>query len=304
MICATCGTANDPGTKFCENCGARLAAACSNCGSPLKDNTRFCGECGTPAAPGPATVGPAAMRTGEWEAGLEELNRVMERNLDPVDWGQAAGSAYSIQVFLGEPDEAIWGRLETFRALPPDDPGHLALLDAESWQLLVAGEFKQAYETYMTLARNSALNAPDSLLMAAHCAIWLHDKVAAREALDLLTANGQHGPVLDLGQRAARAGLLGLDGRTAEALPEYREVLRAFRERNLPLDEAVTAIDVLAVFGNEDPEGRKQAERAREIFESLGGKGLLGMLRGFGGDLTLEAVETDREAERSSVPAA
>jgi len=50
LICATCGTENAAGKKFCVQCGAPLALACASCGSPLAIGERFCGECGTPVA--------------------------------------------------------------------------------------------------------------------------------------------------------------------------------------------------------------------------------------------------------------
>ena len=35
------------GTKFCQECGAKLGAAkCNRCGAPLSLGIRFCGECG------------------------------------------------------------------------------------------------------------------------------------------------------------------------------------------------------------------------------------------------------------------
>ena len=52
-ICPSCH-AESGGGRFCQECGAGLAAAggirqCTNCGTPL-EGTRFCGECGTAAA--------------------------------------------------------------------------------------------------------------------------------------------------------------------------------------------------------------------------------------------------------------
>jgi class 3 adenylate cyclase/tetratricopeptide (TPR) repeat protein len=63
--CPTCGTANEPGRKFCGECGTRLAANCPNCGTANAPGTRFCGECGTALANGAAAgvgtgVAPAA----------------------------------------------------------------------------------------------------------------------------------------------------------------------------------------------------------------------------------------------------
>jgi uncharacterized OB-fold protein len=49
--CPSCGTQNAPGTKFCNECGAKLGAAaagkCPSCGAENEPGTRFCGECGT-----------------------------------------------------------------------------------------------------------------------------------------------------------------------------------------------------------------------------------------------------------------
>ena len=75
VICATCGTANEAGRKFCGECGSALAAPCPRCGASNAPTVKFCGECGLdlrvggtdaaalrgcgrPAAAGPAVAGP------------------------------------------------------------------------------------------------------------------------------------------------------------------------------------------------------------------------------------------------------
>lgn len=49
-ICKNCGADNEPGTKFCGECGAKLgspeAAACPKCGTENAPGTKFCGNCG------------------------------------------------------------------------------------------------------------------------------------------------------------------------------------------------------------------------------------------------------------------
>ena len=54
MNCSNCGTENDPGRKFCVECGTRLAIACPACGAANGVGSKFCGECGTSFAASPA----------------------------------------------------------------------------------------------------------------------------------------------------------------------------------------------------------------------------------------------------------
>ena len=61
MICANCGTQNEPGTRFCDECGAALAAACPSCGATNRANAKFCATCGT------TLVGPAPANAEERE---------------------------------------------------------------------------------------------------------------------------------------------------------------------------------------------------------------------------------------------
>jgi class 3 adenylate cyclase/tetratricopeptide (TPR) repeat protein len=63
VICANCGSENAPGAKFCNECGATMAAGCPNCGAINKPGARFCNECGTALAGGaPAATGAAGAR--------------------------------------------------------------------------------------------------------------------------------------------------------------------------------------------------------------------------------------------------
>ena len=51
VLCPQCGSANQPGVKFCQQCGTRMGEPslcfCSQCGSENPADTRFCGSCGT-----------------------------------------------------------------------------------------------------------------------------------------------------------------------------------------------------------------------------------------------------------------
>jgi class 3 adenylate cyclase/tetratricopeptide (TPR) repeat protein len=64
ITCPNCGTANEPGRKFCGECGAKLASVCSSCGTANAPTARFCGECGTALAGGPAPTASAGATAG------------------------------------------------------------------------------------------------------------------------------------------------------------------------------------------------------------------------------------------------
>jgi class 3 adenylate cyclase/tetratricopeptide (TPR) repeat protein len=53
MLCPRCQHENPPGTKFCGECAAPLAAVCPSCGAGNPPENKFCGHCATPLRTGP-----------------------------------------------------------------------------------------------------------------------------------------------------------------------------------------------------------------------------------------------------------
>jgi ribosomal protein L40E len=47
-ICLKCGTLNEVGAAFCDNCGAPLTKKCSKCGEINDADAKFCRKCGEP----------------------------------------------------------------------------------------------------------------------------------------------------------------------------------------------------------------------------------------------------------------
>ena len=64
-------------------------------------------------------------------------------------------------------------------------------------------------------------------------------------------------------------GIAALEGRPADALPLYREALRAWRDLGLAWDEALCGLDMALLLDPADPEVRAAAEAAREILVRL-----------------------------------
>ncbi|HEY7655029.1 MAG TPA: adenylate/guanylate cyclase domain-containing protein [Methylomirabilota bacterium] len=61
MQCEACRLDNPPQNRFCDQCGAPLAAVCPSCGGPVRPEARFCGVCGKRLGAEPG-AGPAGSR--------------------------------------------------------------------------------------------------------------------------------------------------------------------------------------------------------------------------------------------------
>ncbi len=138
MICASCGTENRAGAKFCMECAAPFAAACPACGASNLPAAKFCSECATPLAASPARaaaaaalappgVAPAAREpTAERrlvsvlfadlvgftpyaeERDSEEVRETLTRYFDLANdiVGQYGGT---VEKFIGDAVMAVWG---------------------------------------------------------------------------------------------------------------------------------------------------------------------------------------------------
>ena len=129
VTCATCGTENDAGRKFCLECGTSLAAGCPACGSQNPPAARFCGECGArlagavaPAHAAPATASPVAERrvvsvlfadlvgftTLAEHRDAEEVRDLLSRYFD-LARGIVERHGGTIEKFIGDAVMAVWG---------------------------------------------------------------------------------------------------------------------------------------------------------------------------------------------------
>ena len=123
MRCSACGTNNEPGSKFCDECGAALSDACPRCQQPVRADARFCRNCGTalteglvPEA-GPVSerrlvtvlfadlVGFTTLAEGrDPEATRELLTAYFETARDAIE--RHGGT---IEKFIGDAVMAVWG---------------------------------------------------------------------------------------------------------------------------------------------------------------------------------------------------
>ncbi len=125
MRCPACGTENEPGRKFCGECGGGLALVCPECGSPNTPAAKFCGECGAALAAERAPVDrplAAAERrlvsvlfadlvgfTSASEArDAEDTRELLSRYFETC---QRLISLYggTVEKFIGDAVMAVWG---------------------------------------------------------------------------------------------------------------------------------------------------------------------------------------------------
>jgi class 3 adenylate cyclase/tetratricopeptide (TPR) repeat protein len=123
MVCASCGTENRAGRKFCSHCGAPLALACPTCGAANEPGDAFCGECGAPFGASPSVPeAPAAERrlvsvlfadlvgfTSLSEArDAEEVRELLSRYFDLC---RRIVTVYggTVEKFIGDAVMAVWG---------------------------------------------------------------------------------------------------------------------------------------------------------------------------------------------------
>jgi class 3 adenylate cyclase/tetratricopeptide (TPR) repeat protein len=129
--CPSCGTLAVAGTKFCAECGTRLATGCPSCGTQNVPGAKFCVECGLnlmangPVPPAPEQPVPA---TGSAERRLvsilfadlvgsttlaedrdpEETRELLTRYFDTCNVIIARYGG-TVEKFIGDAVMAVWG---------------------------------------------------------------------------------------------------------------------------------------------------------------------------------------------------
>src|SRR5436190_4131705 len=126
-VCASCGTSNREGRKFCSACGSPLAVGCPTCGAAFDPGDAFCGECGAAlgapaAASRPAAAAPTAERrlvsvlfadlvgftTLSERRDAEDVRELLSRYFDSC---RRLIELYGgvVEKFIGDAVMAVWG---------------------------------------------------------------------------------------------------------------------------------------------------------------------------------------------------
>jgi len=214
-------------------------------------------------------VGYTAFLAGDWDGALAELEGVLAEDLDRGDRISILSNALIVHACRGESVADGIAELERLGAEITDARWRIPVLDLEGNAGLAVGRLEDARGAWRELARLEPSQTPEFMYRAARPALWNLDRVAAQADLKALDDTGVHGRVVEIRRLTIRAGLAALDGQVAEALAEYREALRGWRELRVPWDEALTSVDMATLIDPARPEVQAAGESAREILSLL-----------------------------------
>ena len=115
-------------------------------------------------------------------------------------------------------------------------------------------------------------------ILTCRVALLLGDLPGLLAKFEWVRWRGRQGKWIRRVVRSFEAGALALEGRTAEALTEYRTVLDEWRTARLPMDLALTLIERAWLLGDVDSEAAAGLDEARQVLAEMGAEGLLDRL--------------------------
>lgn len=100
--CWNCGFDNQPGAKFCANCGKPQRPPCQECGAEIPEGSRFCPNCGIALSPAPTRAAEGPVLTAEARKVVTILfadivsSTALTEKLDPEDARAVAQKFYEM----------------------------------------------------------------------------------------------------------------------------------------------------------------------------------------------------------------
>ena len=223
-------------------------------------------------------VGYSSFLLGDWDAAVEHLSDGLADEPELSYHIQLLANLINIQAWRGEDITDAVAELEVLGKATDDPVLEGTLIDTRAYVAMATGRIAEAADEFRNEARHVTSAQVLTLYLAARPTLWAGDREAAAADLAELDATGIHGSVVECRRDTVRAGLLGLDGRTVEALALYRDVLDRWGSLGLVTDGALTAIDMATLIGPDQPDVVRAAAEARDFFRRVRAKPFLDRL--------------------------
>ena len=214
---------------------------------------------------------------GAWSWLSEALDPAFDQSI-PESWRLYLMGYHGLLMMLAGDREGAREAIGSVSVSGETDPQVQGVLHwCVGWIQLLGGEPETAFRTALDGARIE----PDSIFgvrnfsLAGHAAVWMRDLEGARQALDGLEAGRTVGTWVENTRQALGAAVMALKGRHQDADDRYGDVIRTWRELDLPLDLGLTLGEHVWVGGMNSDDSRKELEEARRIFQGLGGDAVL-----------------------------
>ncbi len=217
-----------------------------------------------------------AIRVGEWDWALAQLEAALPEETDAMARGAALSAVHQISTYRGLDTAKLVVELEAIAGTLEAGDAFIALVRA--YEALASGDLESAISNARHYTQRWPPGDIEGLRIAARAAIWARDLSAARVGLADFERDAVHGRAVHVMRQTFAAGIAALEGRTSEALGQYRDALRGWEELELPWDQALTAIDMAFTIGSGEPAVGAAATTARAILEGLGAKAILARL--------------------------
>ena len=183
----------------------------------------------------------AAVRVGDWDSAAAQLAPFLTAQLDPEDRLVAVGGDARIRALRGEDVQAAIDEMVEIGG-GAEDPQVQAMIAATRMMSAFAAGTAGLSDLAEEVARANITHATIYFALAGHAALWRRDGAGAERLLARHEATRMHGPAIAAERATLRAGIAALDGRTADAVVAYRDVLGAWRDLGLQFDEALAVI--------------------------------------------------------------
>ena len=242
-----------------------------------------------------------AYRTGDWDWAVQLCQELDALAVSDVDRAQGTSAAIVIDAARGEDVSDRLALLERVLMAGTDVQAQASVWDTQGNAALAQGRLAEAYEALLTSGGMISWSAPTAYQSAARAALWLKDPARARAALEKLDGT-THGPAITAAHATIATGLMVLEGTVEDAATAYRENLESWRELGLPLDVALTTIDMAVLLGPSHPGVAAAAETGREILTRLGARTFLAQLTaamGWGTDAMSEPANRTPSGTRT-----